>query len=435
MKYFSSNSHEKYYSFHEAVTLGLAPDGGLFLPELFPVFPGSIDDLRQMDFHDRIYSLLYPFVEDLIPPDIFGEIVKSVFNFEICTREYSSDYSVLELYHGPTLAFKDFGARFLAAIISYFSRADHKDSTILVATSGDTGSAVASAFYLLPGTKVVILYPSGKVSINQEKQLTTFGENIIALEINGSFDDCQKLVKTAFLDTGLTQQFSLTSANSINIARLLPQAVYYIESYLASSLIYEDIEFVVPSGNLGNLCAGLIAQRILNMPVHFTSALNSNKMFEDYLATGIKTIRPGIETLSNAMDVGNPSNLERLITIFGGPDAIKKNVRAMHFDDDQTIKGIKHFYSEFTGIICPHTAVGYLAASMNKLNGRPEHQIILSTAHPAKFTETINRALGFYPEMPERLQKVLEKNKFSIVCDKDYQEFRRVITNVLASNS
>jgi threonine synthase len=331
----------------------------------------------------------------------------------------------LELFHGPTLAFKDFGARFMARLMAWLTRGDDRMLTVLVATSGDTGGAVASAFHNVPGTRVVILYPKGKVSGLQEKQLTALGGNITALEIDGSFDDCQALVKSAFLDRELSERLNLTSANSINLARLVPQSFYYIH---AARQLPEGVKpvFVVPSGNFGNLTAGLLAMH-LGLPVeHFIAATNRNDVVPEFLRTGSYTPRPSVATISNAMDVGAPSNFVRMQALFGGSwDAMKSKISGTWFDDDQTRAAIREVKSIYDYEIDPHGAVGWLAAR----NWRSQHPctstVTLETAHPAKFPDVMEAELGQGSvEIPERLAILADREKVAIQMGTDKAMFR-----------
>ena len=424
MKYYSTRNHSAEFSFSEAVLMGLAPDGGLFLPVTLPKLGISHQELEKLSFHERIFHLIKPFVHEEIPDDDLKKIIADVFNFPVETKTFDADFSILELFHGPTLAFKDFGARFLARILSYFVSKRNKKCVILVATSGDTGSAVANAFYDVDGIQVVLLYPKGKVSFIQEQQLTTFDKNITSYEVDGTFDDCQRLVKAAFMDESLMSKYFLTSANSINIARLLPQSVYYVESYLSLHNRFESLAFSVPSGNLGNLSAGLLARALLDLNCVYTSSLNANCVFEEFLNTGVLNTRPSVETLSNAMDVGNPSNLERISTLFPGEGDLQKFIQSYHFDDDQTVEAIIEFYNKYNYVIDPHTAVGYLGAKKSIENGSKAHQIILSTAHPVKFLSVIEKALNISPAIPERLAVVLKKKKKVVETGKDYESFK-----------
>ncbi|MBI5727741.1 MAG: threonine synthase, partial [Ignavibacteriales bacterium] len=430
--YYSTRGNGKSYSFGEAVTKGLVPDGGLFMPEAFPVNNLTFDELTALTMHERITHLLYPFVKTDFTLDGFSTIVRKVFNFPCITQILSENLSVLELFHGPTLAFKDFGARFLANVLAALPRQGQKQCVILVATSGDTGSAVANAFSETEGIKTVILYPKGKVSRIQELQLTTFDKNITAFEVQGTFDDCQTLVKQAFLDAEINERYFLSSANSINIARLLPQAMYYVESALLRKGHAKDTVFVTPSGNLGNLTAGLFARNILHAQWQFTAALNNNWMFEEFLQTGVLSPRKSVETYSNAMDVGNPSNLERIKNMYGNAETVRQIVSAYHCSDEETLASIQEMYRKYSYLADPHTAVGYNGACKSMLVHKAKHHTVLSTAHPVKFDTVIEKALGFSPEIPDRLKGILMKNKHSIEILPDYQIFKENLVSVIA---
>jgi len=328
---------------------------------------------------------------------------------------------ILELFHGPSLAFKDFGARFMAQLMSYFNRGEDKELTILVATSGDTGGAVAAGFYKTPGIRVIILYPSGKVSNLQEKQLTTLGENIFALEIDGTFDDCQYLVKTAFLDAELNQKLRLSSANSINIARLIPQSFYYFEAYKQLPKEGDPIVFSIPSGNFGNLTAGLFAKK-MGLPVHhFIAATNANDIVPAYLSTGEYHPRPSVPTLSNAMDVGNPSNFARMLDLHPSTDDcstwnnMQNQITGYAFDDETTAQAMKEIDKKFNYTIDPHGAVGFLALSEYQSKNPNTRGIILETAHPAKFIDDVESILEHPIEIPEKLAVLTDRKKESVL--------------------
>lgn len=349
MNYFSTNNPHHIVSFEEAVMQGIAPDGGLFMPSEIPVFTEEqLYQLRDKSFKEIAFQVLHPFLKNEIGEDSLRGIIEDVYTFDAPLKFLADNLGVLELFHGPTLAFKDFGARFMARIMGYFNHKYSSELTILVATSGDTGSAVANGFYKQPGVQVVLLYPSRMVSEIQEKQLTTMGENIIALEVEGTFDDCQRLVKHAFLDAELKDAIRLSSANSINIARLLPQVVYYVYAFTQLPDKNKEIVFSVPSGNLGNLTAGLLAAE-MGIPVkQFVAALNRNNVFQSFLASGeLKPVK-AVPTISNAMDVGNPSNLARIRALYHDDlKIIKKKVHAYSFDDDQTLLAIRNIFDRY----------------------------------------------------------------------------------------
>ncbi len=432
MKFYSTNKNAKPVSFKEALLKGIADDGGLYMPETFPDLNNEFfSDIEKFSFNEIAFKVLKPFLENEIETVDIEKIIDKAFYFDAPLISLSENLNILELFHGPTLAFKDFGARFMAQVMSHFLK-EKEEVNILVATSGDTGSAVANGFYDVPGIKVTLLYPSGKVSAIQEKQLTTFDKNIAAIEVEGNFDDCQRLVKQAFADEELNEKLKLSSANSINIARLLPQSLYYFYAYAKLKNKGLPLVFSVPSGNLGNLTGGLIAKK-MGLPVSkFIAALNSNFVFYEYLQTGKYTPRPTIRTISNAMDVGNPSNFYRITEIFNKDyEIIKDIIFSRYFSDEDTINGIKEVQDKFGYIIDPHGSVGYLAlkdylqeSESGKLNG-----IILETAHPAKFIDVIERAVDQKIVIPERLKSCLEKEKKSTKISSDLNELKEFLIN------
>ncbi|MBI5463465.1 MAG: threonine synthase [Ignavibacteriales bacterium] len=435
MKFISTNGNASRATFREAVFSGLAPDGGLYVPEQLPSLPRDVlDTLASETLHsigERIASL---FIDD-IPTAELPRIVEKSWTFPIPLIHLNDNLFLLELFHGPTLAFKDVGARFLAHALSYYLEQAHQKITLVVATSGDTGSAVAHGFFEVPHVTVYVLYPSGKISRLQEQQMTTLGRNIRALEVDGTFDDCQRLVKQALSDADVLRAHNLTTANSINIGRLIPQVVYYgwaiaqwqkqlsIEGRASSNPAAPT--FVVPSGNFGNLTAALYAQAI-GIPMHsVVAATNANDVVPDYLRTGVLTTRASIQTLSNAMDVGNPSNLARVQALFGGSiDAIRQHVSADTISDDETVAEIRRTYDR-TGItLDPHTAVGVAAAKKMK---SMEPTIVAATAHPGKFPEVIERALGFQIPLPQQLEDALRRPKQSTLLSNRYADFKKLL--------
>nr|MCE1200544.1 threonine synthase [Bacteroidia bacterium] len=429
MKFISTRDphHERPVSFFDAVLQGLAPDGGLYMPDTLPVLTEEkLKLLPGLNLSQLAFEMLYPFLENEISASELITICEEVFNFPLPLVRLDENLLSLELFHGPTLAFKDFGARFMARVLSRLAGQRGGEIRVVVATSGDTGSAVAAGFYKVPGIKVFILYPKGRVSPGQQKQLTTWGENITALEIEGSFDDCQRHVKSLLADASLQQQVQLTSANSINLARLLPQMVYYAAAW--AQLSQHQIAFSVPSGNFGNLTAGLMAAA-MGIPVkHFVAATNVNDVVPQYLHEGIYQPRPSATTLSNAMDVGNPSNFERMLHLFGHQhQRMQQRLSGAGFTDVQTLQAMQQLYGRYGYVADPHGAVGYLGAAQY-LNQYPDAQFVfLETAHPAKFPETVNRALGFNPEMPERLQAFLEKKEQQKVLPNEIRKVREVV--------
>lgn len=424
MKYYSTNNKNKFFSLEESVMKGLADDGGLFMPESIPNLGKSFfENLEKNSFAETALEVSKHFVGDEIPQTRLEEIVTNAINFPAPIVEIDKNLFVLELFHGPTLAFKDFGARFMAKTMSYFAQKENSYLNILVATSGDTGSAVANGFYDTPGINVYILYPKGKVSKIQEQQLTTLDKNITALEIDGTFDDCQRLVKTAFMDGELNTKMNLSSANSINIARLLPQSFYYMEAYKQIPDKTLPVVFSVPSGNLGNITAGVMAKK-MGLPIHkFIGATNKNDVFTDFIQCGYFNPRASVQTLSNAMDVGNPSNLARIVDLYSNSiEEIRNDIYSATFNDDQTREAIKYFYEECDYVIDPHGAVGYLALEkFLKENSNTEfNSVVLETAHPAKFKDVVEEELFIDVEIPDRLTACLQKEKKSIELSSEY---------------
>lgn len=421
MKYYSTRNKSISYNFKKTLMEGLSPDGGLFYPEELPIFKFE----NTLTFTEIAYEVSRKFIDMDISNYKLAELIDRAFYFNPDLQVLDNKLSILELFHGPTLAFKDFGARFMSEFMSYYSTAENNQTYILVATSGDTGSAVANAFYKKQGIEVFILYPSGMVSEIQEKQLTTYDENITALEIQGNFDDCQRLVKSMFLDNDVNHVKKLTSANSINISRLIPQSFYYI--YLFQHLS-DDSLIVVPSGNLGNLTAGIYASKMMKKNFKFLSALNSNNVFEEYLKTGEYNPRNTIKTLSNAMDVGNPSNLERLLSIFNSNfNEVNKLVKSVSISDSKTEKAITDCYDNYSYILDPHGAVGYAAIKQStSLIENINSVVILETAHPAKFKEIVEKNIGRKLEIPSRLMENLNRPKRTVLLtnkSEDLKEF------------
>ena len=434
MKYISTNQKSPQASLKEAVLSGMPSDGGLFLPREIPVLDQSfIQTLGSHSFQDISLAMSSAILANDIPMRDLHKIIDQSMNFPIVLHDLDSQTSVLEAFHGPTMAFKDFGARFMAHLMAYLVRGNDRKLTILVATSGDTGGAVANGFLKIPGIQVIILYPHGKVSPSQEKQLTTQGHNILALEVNGNFDDCQTLVKTAFADTDLRKTFQLSSANSINVARLIPQSFYYAYAVGQSSDKAKNIVFSVPSGNFGNLTAGLLAQR-MGIPIkHFIAATNSNDVFVKYRSTGEFQPRPSDHTISNAMDVGNPSNLARIRHLFDDDiNRIRTAVSGWSFTDTETREMIKSIHEQFDYIIDPHTAVGFLG--LKKYEGMVQGKykgVVISTAHPAKFPESVEPVTGKSIKIPPQLAQYLDRKKQAIPMSTDYGEFRQYLFDTL----
>jgi threonine synthase len=433
MKYYSTNNKNLKVTFREAVLKGLADDGGLFMPEsIYPLSKNILSDLNKFSFREISYTIAQNFIDDEIEKSELEKIINESINFEAPLVKLTENISVLELFHGPTLAFKDFGARFMAKVFSYLNRNNDKQLIILVATSGDTGSAVANGFYECDGIKVVILFPSGKVSEVQEKQLISLGKNISALEVDGTFDDCQRLVKKAFIDKELNGKVQLSSANSINIARLIPQTFYYINAIRQLENQKMKIIFSVPSGNFGNLTAGLFAKRMGLHVEKFIAALNSNKVFYDYLQSGSLTPRPSIRTYSNAMDVGNPSNFARIIDLYqNNYNMIREDIYSKFFDDKETVEAMREVYEKYNYVIDPHGAVGYLAVKefINDF-GNDFNFMILETAHPAKFADVAEKKLDIRIEMPERLSKYLSGTSSSVKIPSDYNTLKEFLISM-----
>jgi len=425
VKYFSTKNKIVAYSLEEAVLMSLPPDNGLFMPEKIPQLrPEFIANLKNENVASIGYEISKTLLGDDIPHDVLKKICNEAFSFPVNVVNVHNNTYVCELFHGPTLAFKDFGARFMSRVMSYLNRKHTTPLTILVATSGDTGGAVADGFHNVEGIEVYILYPSGGVSELQEKQLTTYGNNIHAIEVKGTFDDCQRLVKQAFLDPKLNEIYRLASANSINIARLIPQTVYYFEAFrkLASK---ENVVFVVPSGNFGNLTAGLIARK-MGLPVeHFVAATNINDVVPEYLKKGEYTPRASQATISNAMDVGNPSNFPRMIELFGNSwTDIKSAINGYSFTDQETKEVMKDVYEKFGYILDPHGAVAYLGWLMYQMENPDSVGVILETAHPAKFGDSVEKALGRKIDIPEALERLRNKTKVADFIQADYEEFK-----------
>lgn len=428
MRFYSSKNKDRFYSLSEAVLKGLPEDNGLFMPEFIPQLPAKfINELRNKSFQEIAFEVAKVFLNDDVPEAEIKRIVEAAISFEAPLVKLDDKTFILELFHGPTLAFKDFGARFMAQLMSYLIRDQQKKITILVATSGDTGSAVANGFYKTDGIEVIILYPSKKVSLLQEKQLTTLGENITALEINGTFDDCQRLVKSAFLDNDLRNKYNLASANSINIARLIPQSFYYFESFkqIPSG---NKIVFSVPSGNFGNLTAGLIAKK-MGLPVHhFIASVNSNDVFPKYLSSGKYEPVPSVQTYSNAMDVGNPSNYARLMDLYNNNvELINNDISSYSFSDEETLAVMQTVNQSFKYILEPHGAVGYLGWKKYQNENPGITGIILETAHPAKFLDVVEKNPGIKVNVPVSLQSLAELEKKTVELATSYSELKNYL--------
>lgn len=416
MKFYSLNKHAPEVSFKDAVIKGIAPDRGLYFPEHIEPLPASFfDGIENLSNQEIAFNAIHQFVNDEIPNDKLKEILADMLDFDFPVIEIEENVATLELFHGPTMAFKDVGARFMANCLGYFSKGSTNEVTVLVATSGDTGGAVANGFLGVDGVKVVILYPSGKVSDIQERQLTTLGKNITALEVDGTFDDCQKMVKTAFIDDELLQNMQLTSANSINVARWLPQLFYFLFAYKQVKSQGKEIVFSVPSGNFGNICAGMIAQK-LGMPVkHFIAATNVNDTVPQFMKTGVYNPKPSSATISNAMDVGDPSNFIRIRHLFeNNLEQLSKNLSSYTFSDEETREAMKHLYNTTKYIADPHGAVGYLGLKKYQESHPDIYGIFMETAHPVKFLDVVEETIPEKLTIPSQIQKVMNKEKKSI---------------------
>lgn len=430
MQFYSTNNPHLRVDLKEAVIRSLPADNGLYMPISISPLPDSFwENWRTISFAELGFHVAKNFFQGSIPDQDLKEIVTDSINFDAPLVSLTDSTHILELFHGPTLAFKDFGARFMARLMAYLTKDSQEELTVLVATSGDTGGAVASAFHNVEGTRVIILYPKGGVSDLQEKQLTTLGGNISALEVDGSFDDCQRMVKACFLDAELTKKHNLTSANSINISRLLPQSFYYFHAARQLLDLHKnapEIEptFVIPSGNFGNLTAGLIAQQMGLKVRHFVAATNVNDVVPRYLAKGSYEPVKSIATVSNAMDVGAPSNFARMQNIFSDSwDAMRENISGLAFDDDETRAAIKEVKNNFGYTIDPHGAVGWLASEVWHQASPDCHTIILETAHPSKFIDTMEQELGQGNiEIPARLACLSKLEKVSKLVKPDPQE-------------
>ena len=431
MKYFSTNKLSPEINFKEATIKGQAPDRGLYFPEEIPLVEKTlIENIVNFSNEEIAFRVIKPYAGDCIPEDKLFQIVSETVNFPIPLVKVSDSISSLELFHGPTLAFKDIGARFMSRCLGYFVNGDSRKVTVLVATSGDTGGAVANGFYDVDGVEVVILYPSGKVSPVQEKQLTTLGKNITALEVQGTFDDCQSMVKQAFTDKDINDKLFLTSANSINIARWLPQQFYYFFAYKQWADKDNSPVISVPSGNFGNICAGILAMQS-GLPVkHFIAACNLNDIVSDYLQTEVLTPKQAVATLSNAMDVGNPSNFIRVLEIFKHEfPELRSKLSSATVTDKDTLATIKEVFEKYNYLADPHGAVGYLALSQYLSNHPDDKGIFLETAHPVKFPDAVEKITGQPIPVPDSLQPIMKRDKLSILIPSDYTAFKEFLLN------
>jgi threonine synthase len=426
MLFFSTNHHSPKANFKEATMRGQAPDKGLYFPEIIPVLDKSFfDNVNHYSKEEIAYKVIQPYIGNEIPKPELDRIVAETINFDFPLVKVEENIFSLELFHGPTLAFKDVGARFMSRCLGYFVKDNNKKVTVLVATSGDTGGAVANGFYGIDGVDVIILYPSGKVSSVQELQLTTLGKNIKALEIEGAFDDCQKMVKQAFADDDLNKKLFLTSANSINIARWLPQQFYYFFAYAQWIDKNSPPVISVPSGNFGNICAGLLAHRS-GLPVHhFVAACNTNDVVTEYLETGQYIPKKSVPTLSNAMDVGDPSNFVRILELFHQEFKSLRNVMSSYsFSDGETKAILKEVYLEDKYLLDPHGAVGYGALKKYLKQNPGQSGIFLETAHPVKFYDVVEPVIDEKVEMPVSVNELLHLKKESLKMNANYKELK-----------
>jgi len=429
LKYYSTNKNSERVSFKEATIKGQAPDKGLYFPDTIPqVDKNLIAGIDKFSNEEIAFRVIEPYVANEIDDDDLFRIVTETVSFPIPLVKLNENIFSLELFHGPTLAFKDIGARFMSRCLGFFLKGEKKKVTVLVATSGDTGGAVANGFYAIDGVEVIILYPSGKVSPVQEKQLTTLGKNIKAIEIDGTFDDCQQMVKQAFADKDVNHKLFLTSANSINVARWLPQQVYYFFAYKQWPEKDHAPVVSVPSGNFGNICAGILAKQS-GLPIHhFIAACNVNDSVTKYLQTEIFQSQPAVPTLSNAMDVGNPSNFIRILEIFHHqfPD-LSKNLSSFSISDEETMATIREVYERSKYLLDPHGAVGYLSLK-RFLEKHPNRRgIFLETAHPVKFPDAVEKVTGKKIELPSSISPLMNREKKSLVMKANFDSFKQFL--------
>jgi threonine synthase len=425
--YYSTNKNADRATLQEAVVKGLASDRGLFMPDVIKQLPEDFfENMKDLSFQEIAYVVADAFFGEDVDAASLKEIVYDTLNFDVPLIHVHDNIYSLELFHGPTLAFKDVGARFMSRLLGYFIKKEgQKEVNVLVATSGDTGSAVANGFLGVDGIRVYVLYPKGKVSPIQECQFTTLGKNITALEVDGVFDDCQALVKSAFMDKDLNAHMKLTSANSINVARFLPQAFYYF--YAVAQLhklgIKKDIVICVPSGNFGNITAGLFGKR-MGMPVkRFIAANNRNDIFFQYLNTGVYTPRPSVQTIANAMDVGDPSNFARILDLYGNShETISAEIAGCTYTDEQIADSLRECYKTYGYLMDPHGSVGYRA--LMELLQPGETGVFLETAHPAKFKETVEEIINDEVAIPAKLQEFMKGTKQSVQMSKDFADFK-----------
>ena len=439
MNYYSTNGKAPQADLKKAVVKGLAEDRGLYMPERIEKLPKAFfDEMKNMSFQDIAYNVASNFFGEDVDADALQDIVFDTLSFDCPIVKVEDNIYALELFHGPTLAFKDVGARFMARLLQYFLRVAPSGAVggsvnVLVATSGDTGSAVANGFLGVEGIHVYVLYPKGKVSPIQECQFTTLGKNITAIEVDGVFDDCQALVKSAFMDEELNRHMMLTSANSINVARFLPQAFYYFnavaqiqEMFNVQRSTFNDVVMCVPSGNFGNICAALFGHE-MGLPIkRFIAANNANDVFYEYLQTGKYNPRPSVQTLANAMDVGDPSNFARIYDLYGkSHERISSLISGATYSDQQIADTMRRCYQETGYVLDPHGACGYQALKDGLRPG--EVGIFCETAHPAKFKEKVDQILGTDIDIPERLQAFMRGEKQNVEMSKDFQDFKQYL--------
>ncbi len=432
MDFYSTRDKQKAQptSLAQAVIKGLAPDGGLYMPDHIPALDGKFfEEIESLPFQEINFRVAQNLVGDAVPADELRKITSEALNFDLPIVEIEEDIFSMELFHGPTMAFKDVGARFMALLLGHFVKNSNTRLKVIVATSGDTGSAVAAGFFNVPGIAVFILYPKGMVSPLQEKQLTTWGGNITAIEVNGTFDDCQKMAKQALGDGSLNTSNQFTSANSINIARLIPQSFYYFHAFKALKSKKKELVVSVPSGNFGNLTGGLLAKK-MGLPIHhFVAATNENDVVPLFLETGAFTPRPSVQTISNAMDVGNPSNFERLIHLYGKEAGdFKSLMHGYRFSDKETRHAMREVYDATRYVLDPHGAVAYLGLKRDfEKSPGTFSGVLLETAHPVKFMDVVESTLGFAPEIPEKMQVFARKEKKALSCENEFEALRVLI--------
>ena len=427
MRYYSTNGKTELVDLREAVVKGLAADNGLFMPERIAALPTTFyEQIDKLSFQDIAFTVAQAFFGEDVDADALRTIVNETLAFDCPVVPVQANRYALELFHGPTLAFKDVGARFMARLLSHFVGQDHKQTiNVLVATSGDTGSAVANGFLGVEGVNVYVLYPKGKVSTIQESQFTTLGQNITAIKVDGVFDDCQALVKQAFMDKELNERLLLTSANSINVARFLPQAFYYFYAYaqMKRQGLHSELVFCVPSGNFGNITAALFAHR-MGLPIkRFIAANNANDVFYQYLQTGKYRPKPSVQTIANAMDVGNPSNFARIYDLYGGNHhTISQLIAGFRFSDDEIRATIRDCFQQTGYVLDPHGACGYKALQLSLSEN--EHGVFCETAHPAKFKETVDAVLPNPINVPERLARFMQGRKQTHPMNNSFDKFK-----------